>query len=401
MSRLTTSFLAVLTLASAGSTVVAVPVDVLTIDGDTFRADWIGLDQAGGFRFSLEGNVQTRPLRTLTEIVPTTEAVSSPTIADPHRLMLVGGGHVRVTLGRSEDGAVSFAHPMKTGQLQFTALAGVWLMDPKESPEAAVLMQTLLQDRPVAEDAVIVIADDVSRRLNGRVLSLSDGVGRIEYQGQTRTLRQGTLFGVVFGLGIQPGEKPKCDVTLARGDVFSADVIGVRDQRLALDNTFAGPVVIDWKDVRKLAFLSDAIRYLSDAEPDEYEFKPFLHTKWPYRLDRSVANGPIRIAGRTFLKGIGVHAHSRLVYTIRPDDETFLCTVGVDDAVGHRGSVRFRILVDGQERFDSRVLKGQDTPKNVRVNVRRGKRLELILEDGGDLDVGDHGNWANARLIRK
>ena len=114
-----------------------------------------------------------------------------------------------------------------------------------------------------------------------------------------------------------------------------------------------------------------------------------------------MANHPIRIGGREFLKGIGVHASSRLAYDLDANDATFLCQVGVDDAVGLRGSVRFRVLVDGEERFNSGVIKGRAPGKTVRVDVRRARRLELVVDDGGDLDVGDQGNWANARLIRR
>ena len=61
-------------------------------------------------------------------------ALAVPTMPDRrHRLMLVGGGQMGVTLAKSKDGVVSFVHPMKSGQLEFNGLAGVWLMNPKAS----------------------------------------------------------------------------------------------------------------------------------------------------------------------------------------------------------------------------------------------------------------------------
>ena len=78
----------------------------------------------------------------------------------------------------------------------------------------------------------------------------------------------------------------------------------------------------------------------------------------------------------------------------------FETEIGIDDSTGGRGSVQFRVLVDGQERFASRVIRGGDRPTPVSVDIRGGKRLELVVDYADRADVLDHADWLVRRLIR-
>jgi hypothetical protein len=78
----------------------------------------------------------------------------------------------------------------------------------------------------------------------------------------------------------------------------------------------------------------------------------------------------------------------------------FEAHVGIDDSTGRRGSVIFRVLVDGQERFTSPILRGGDAPVPVSVDVRGAKKLELIVDYADRGDVLDHADWLDARLTQ-
>lgn len=110
---------------------------------------------------------------------------------------------------------------------------------------------------------------------------------------------------------------------------------------------------------------------------------------------------PIRLAGEEFPSGLGVHAPSRLEYALDPADRTFTALVGVDDETEGRGTVRFRVLVDGRLAWSSDgVRRGGDAPEAVTVDVRGHRRLVLEVTDGGDGTTDDHADWADARLSR-
>jgi hypothetical protein len=78
----------------------------------------------------------------------------------------------------------------------------------------------------------------------------------------------------------------------------------------------------------------------------------------------------------------------------------FQSLIGIDDSTAGRGSVIFRVLVDGQERFASPILRGGDAPLPVSVDLRGAKKLELLVDYADRADVLDHADWLDARLTR-
>jgi hypothetical protein len=118
------------------------------------------------------------------------------------------------------------------------------------------------------------------------------------------------------------------------------------------------------------------------------------------RKDRSASAKSLSIAGRVFDKGLGVHSRTELSYQIAGDYESFVATIGIDDAVRPRGSVVFRVSGDGRELFDSGEVRGSDPPRDIQVDVKDVKSLTLAVDYGEALDVSDHANWGGARLLK-
>ena len=110
------------------------------------------------------------------------------------------------------------------------------------------------------------------------------------------------------------------------------------------------------------------------------------------------------------MKGIGVH--SAAAVGLQPLPSPFgrgaggegrsvsRLHVGIDDSTSSRGSVIFRVLVDGHERFASPILRGGDAPVPVSVDVRGAKKLELFVDYADRADVLDHVDWLDARLTQ-
>ena len=140
--------------------------------------------------------------------------------------------------------------------------------------------------------------------------------------------------------------------------------------------------------------------YLSDLRPDEYRFLPYLETKWPYKADRNVTGGQLRCGGRLYLKGLGVHSAARLSYRLDRPWSRFQAEVGIDDSTGGRGSVGFRVFVDGTQKFTSPPIRGGMPPQAVSIDLTGAARLDLVVDYGEAGDVLDHADWLNARLVK-
>ena len=115
--------------------------------------------------------------------------------------------------------------------------------------------------------------------------------------------------------------------------------------------------------------------------------------------NRSVDGHPMMLDGKRFEHGIGTHANSIFRIALGGKAERFTATVGVDDEVGDKGSVVFKVTGDGKTLWESGVLHGGDAAKNASVALNGVKVLVLTVGDAGDDMNYDHGDWADARIV--
>lgn len=108
----------------------------------------------------------------------------------------------------------------------------------------------------------------------------------------------------------------------------------------------------------------------------------------------------LQIGDIEYAKGLGHHASGEIVIELDGLYETFETEVGLQRQPGQAGSVQFQILVDGEKRFDSGVMRASDPARQVRIPVKGAQELQLVTKDGGDGIVCDCANWAEARLTR-
>ena len=197
-----------------------------------------------------------------------------------------------------------------------------------------------------------------------------------------------------------------------RPDGLVATVCGVDGSRLSgtlepggegkvvLRSTFGPKLQMDLARVARVEFSGGRLVYLSDLEPSEVKETPFFDLVWHYRRDRSVGGNPLRVGGRTFRKGLGVHSRCQLTYSLDGRFERFAAVVGLDDEVGEKGNVDVAVAVDGKRVYERKGLSGRDEPVELSIAVAGARRLTLVVDFGAEFDICDHLDWADARLIR-
>ncbi|MFF0723973.1 NPCBM/NEW2 domain-containing protein [Streptomyces sp. NPDC004134] len=107
---------------------------------------------------------------------------------------------------------------------------------------------------------------------------------------------------------------------------------------------------------------------------------------------------PLTIGGRTYAKGLGVHAASDVGFYTGEECETFSAQVGVDDETGTNGSVSFEVWADGARVADSGVLTGDKAAQPLSADIGDAQTVRLVVTDGGDGVNHDHGDWADAKF---
>lgn len=156
---------------------------------------------------------------------------------------------------------------------------------------------------------------------------------------------------------------------------------------------FASAAEFDVVQDLNAAPIAEQVVHLSDLQPAK--------ASGAYGKDRSIGGKALIVNGQAYAKGLGVKAPTELVYTLDGSWDRLSGHVGVDSEVGEAGSVVFRVFADGKPIFESPVMSGKNVKQLMELNVKGVKELRLVLSDHGDGAAGDHGDWIDAKLVRK
>lgn len=124
----------------------------------------------------------------------------------------------------------------------------------------------------------------------------------------------------------------------------------------------------------------------------------------PAERDRSngesgAADGrTLTLAGKTYEKGIGVHADSDIEVYLGGQCTAFTADVGIDDEINGYGEVVFSVEADGKVLWTSPKLTGAAATVPVDVKLDGARHVRLKVTDSNGSKSGDHGDWAAARF---
>ncbi|KRE48448.1 NPCBM/NEW2 domain-containing protein [Paenibacillus sp. Soil724D2] len=121
------------------------------------------------------------------------------------------------------------------------------------------------------------------------------------------------------------------------------------------------------------------------------------------KKDKSLDGNTLTSAGKTYNKGIGAHASSKIVYNLDPAYKRFTAVAGIDDEVKSnpdhvKAKAKFYIKADDTVIASSPEVKFNET-YTFQVKIPAGaKTLTLITDDLGD-PTCDHTDWMDARFL--
>lgn len=383
-------------------------VRALTIEGKTVQGIWMGVDQEGRIVLNDNGKQATFPITDLmllrwTDGLSTRPASQPAPTSQPGNVMIyLADGSLlpaRITGGsaRQIEVQAGSAHDLK---LPFQALAAVKFAMAAD-PAGEEALKKALDERDPAQDLLLAVRQGRVTALRGVVESFGSDGGTFKWRERAVPFRPDGTYAIVFGAGHQQKQSAAGAVCVLRdGSAWAGRIVsGDRDQlRVALSGGMEVPLLVS--RISEIRFHSDRVLFLSDLKPAEYLFEPFAVTPWPYRMDRSVANRPLCIGEEVFDRGIGMHSQARLSFDVPPGFSKLAATIGIDDAARPRGNVVFRVVADGKEVFASGAVTGRDPPRSVLVGIGGAKRVQLAVDFGAGLDVGDQADWGNVRLIK-
>jgi hypothetical protein len=385
---------------------LAVPVD-----GEPFEARLTSVDAQGKLGFDVAGKPQSLAAADLVSWGQLTELRKGPV------LVLADGGFLpaNVLAAGKADLSVESA---KLGALKLPldALSGIIFRLPPHPAELDALLDSVARGQGQTDRLVLDNGDELTglievETLAGDILRIKGALGPVEVP-----VRR--VVALVFNPALrrQPAADHGYMVPAGAEWIGLSDGARLLAAKLQMDGAGQTPTLqwttlsgAKWKAAATdLVFLMPrpaggfpgrAI-YLSDIRPSEYRFLPYLETKWPYKTDRNVTGGQLRCGGRLYLKGLGVHSAARLSYKLDQPWRRFQAEAGIDDSTGGKGSVGFRVFVDGTLRYSSPPVRGGMPPQAISIDLAGAKQLDLVVDYGEAGDVMDHADWLNARLVK-
>jgi hypothetical protein len=392
-----------------GNAAAAAPVRALTIEGNVIEGDWMGM-QGDKLKLSVEGKetlLEPAQIMGLHWVGATSRPSTAPAATAPGEadndwatVHLADGSCFPARVAASDRETLKLQTDLVPElELPLSRLAAVRFSADGASPAAKPFGEALAARDPT-EDTLIVAHEGKVNTLRGVLESLQGGGAKFKWRGRSVNVDRSRIFGLVLATGAGAPDAPPVRCILNNGSIWAGRLTGGDADTIQLQLA-AGPTLeVSTELLENIRFKNDQLQFLSDIEPANYEFTPWAATRWPYRKDRSAANRPLRVGGQVFDRGIGMHSRSVLTYTLDGSWRQFAATVGIDDAVGSRGNVVFRLRLDGREAFDSGPVTGRDEPRTVLLELNGAKTLQLEVDFGEELDVGDQANWCSARLIK-
>jgi hypothetical protein len=323
---------------------------------------------------------------------------------DSPLVILANGDLLAAEVVRADEEELSLRWDRLTGLREFTvpleAVRALVFRQPAEGELVRDLWRRIEQASPGADEVMLQNGDT----LRGELREVSDRDLKLVGDNVPGSLSRKGVVAVIFNPELQdlPAlEEPGGLVTLIDGSrlrvrglqSIAPDVLGCQ----ALCQT---PFEFPCAAVVSVQFLGHGCQPLSELEPADSQFTPFLAEQWPWRRDRNCLGQPLQLRGNCHATGLGVHSRQRLDYDLKGRAEAFLATVGIDDSARGRGAVEFTVLVDEQPVWSSGVVRGRDEPRPIPlVSLKKARRLTLLVDFGPDANVLDHADWCDAVLI--
>lgn len=397
-----------LAMAATWVGVAGVAADrVVLLDGEATEGRVLSID--AGERVVVEG-VAGEPveLQGLRRIEPT--RAEAAMIRRPAVMVYLADGGVLKAEGvtvRAQSCRVSGT--IAVGELDLPAelVRGLALApnaDPAGKPRVDETFVAALTDRTDVRDRLFVMREGKVQSVPGMLESLDESELRFVWNDQSRALARSKVYGVVLA-AVGPGVEAmgRCRVSLADGSVLWGKVVTLREGLLRLrlsEREGVAEVDLPWEQVARVEVRSRRMVFVSDLEPESARVEAgYSIAGW--RADRTVLGRALMLGGRSYEKGLGMHAPVSLTYRLDGRFSRLAATAGLDAASGARGDCVMAAMGDGRELWRQRVRGGEE-PRAVSVDVTGVRQLTLSVEMGedADLDFGDHANWADARLLR-
>jgi hypothetical protein len=207
------------------------------------------------------------------------------------------------------------------------------------------------------------------------------------------------VHGLVFWRPDPPAETPICKVIDREGNALYAVKLAYEKDTLTVHTTFGAKVPLKTDALSRLDFNLGRLTYLSDLEPAKVVEKSGIGLVVRYRKDANLDGDPILLDGKQIAKGLSMHAHTELEYSLAGKYKDLKGLLGVDTRIGADSQALVTIWCDGDKKYSKVITPNTaEDDRIVRLNVKDIQTLKIVVASRNFLDLHDHVTFADARV---
>ena len=266
----------------------------------------------------------------------------------------------------------------------------------------------------ITGDVVVLRRDENTLdQLEGILHDIDDKTIEFEFDEELIPVKREKLEGVVyFHRAGREFPDASCRVLERDGSVWKARTIQLDSDGLRINTPSGVKTVIPLAALAKVDFSSSNVLFLGDAEPESVEWTPFVGSRLP---NQSLAKLFLPLNNRSFegpglwldendqvtrySRGLAIHSRTSLVYRLSGEYRRFTAIAGIDSRLRGHGNVELVVSADDREIF-RQAIRGDEPPVMLDLDVQQANRLKILVDFGQGLDVADHLNLCNAKVIK-
>jgi hypothetical protein len=386
-----------------------VPVTVLPLSGAPLSGSLWKLDRE---QLVVEVNGEQRALALRDVMALTTGRPEPGPAADATYLQLVDGSQLVGKDYRVANRVAQLQVGGRTTELETRNIRSVRFHAPAQALDDQ--WNEMVVGQSQGDVIVLRRSDTALDKLEGVFHDVTGEAVEFAYEDERIPVKRGRLEGMIY---FHPVDRqlpnPVCIVHEASGSHWRARSVDWQQDQLVVTTASGVRVEIPWNDITRLDFSQGNVVQLSDLTYDLVVCEPFYASRLPQESIRQTY-GPRRNGSfsgdslwltdaegvvQKFDQGLSLHSRTELVFRLTEPYRRLTAVVGIDSRPRQRGNLVLVIAGDNTELF-RRTISGQDAPLNLDLDITGVRRLRILVDYGDSLDVADHLNLCNARLIK-
>ena len=360
---------------------------IVPIYGEPFTSSRLALDEQGQLLFDDGRSIHWTSVRRIEWKRPL-----EPSPALRWSVLLIGNGRLEANGVLLTDDSCRIA--TDAGEIIFPIEQLVGIV---HRPNASAIP---FEPAGVDEDRLVVRVEDGVQAIDGLLESIGlEGV-EFEFEGAVRQIPWDRIVSLALATAGAGDSTEGMRVELIDGSSWFGRPLSCDGSSLRVAVGPDSSIDVALERVASLSIVSDRIVQLSSLEPLEHQSAGLLLPPRDWQRNRSVSGEPMRLVGSgSFEFGLGVPSGTTLTFD-GSDFDRFQATVGVDASTRGQGDCEVVVRLDDREAFRARVRGTDSSPINVDVPLDGASKLTLAVEFGEGLELGDHVDWCDARLVR-